>query len=116
MRVDSDPSSGVRILAGGKNLVIQGIQRRHTGNYTCTAFNLEGEDTSNAVVVTVMCKFILFAGINHALMYLIAEQEVISKQGGILNKKIKQAGLIYRAGWKFTLKKLTLIRPSFFGH
>ena len=65
MRVDSDPSSGVRILAGGKNLVIQGIQRRHTGNYTCTAFNLEGEDTSNAVVVTVMCKFILFAAINH---------------------------------------------------
>jgi len=56
MRVDSDPSSGVRILAGGKNLVIQGIQRRHTGNYTCTAFNLEGEDTSNAFVVTVMFK------------------------------------------------------------
>ena len=61
MRVDSDPSSGVRILAGGKNLVIQGIQRRHTGNYTCTAFNLEGEDTSNAFVVTVMCKFTFFS-------------------------------------------------------
>ena len=60
MRVDSYPSSGVRILAGGKNLVIQGIQRRHTGNYTCTAFNLEGEDTSNAFVVIVMCKFIFF--------------------------------------------------------
>ena len=57
LRVESNPSSGVRILAGGKNLVLQGIQRHHSGNYTCTAFNLEGEDTSNPVAITVMCKF-----------------------------------------------------------
>ena len=43
----------------------------------------------------------------HTLVYLIAEQEVISKQGGILNKKVKRAGLIYRAGWKFISKKLS---------
>ena len=57
LRIDQDPETGVRILAGGKNLVLQGIQRHHSGNYTCTAFNLEGEDTSNPVPVTVMCKF-----------------------------------------------------------
>ena len=56
LRVESNPSSGVRILAGGKNLVLQGIRRHHSGNYTCTAFNLEGEDTSNPVAITVMCK------------------------------------------------------------
>ena len=57
LRVESNPSLGVRILAGGKNLVLQGIQRHHSGNYTCTAFNVEGEDTSNPVKITVMCKF-----------------------------------------------------------
>lgn len=56
MRVEPDPDNGVRILAGGKNLVLQGIQRKHNGNYTCTAYNLEGEDTSNAIAITVMCK------------------------------------------------------------
>ena len=40
-------------------------------------------------------------------MYLIAEQEVISEQGIILCPKIKGAGSICRAGWKFTLKKLS---------
>ena len=40
-------------------------------------------------------------------MYLIAEQEVISEQGRILFPKIKRAGSICRAGWKFTLKKLS---------
>ena len=43
----------------------------------------------------------------HTLVYLIAEQEVISEQGGILCPKIKQAGSICRAGWKFTSIKLS---------
>ena len=60
LRVENDPESGVRVLAGGKNLVLQGIQRFHSGNFTCTAFNLEGEDTSNVVEINVMCKY-LFA-------------------------------------------------------
>ena len=41
------------------------------------------------------------------LVYLIAEQEVISEQGGISCTKVKRAGSICRAGWKFTLKKLS---------
>ena len=59
LRVENDPESGVRVLAGGKNLVLQGIQRFHSGNFTCTAFNLEGEDTSNVVEINVMCKYLL---------------------------------------------------------
>ena len=57
--MENDPESGVRVLAGGKNLVLQGIQRFHGGNFTCTAFNLEGEDTSNVVEINVMCKYLL---------------------------------------------------------
>ena len=56
--MEQKPEAGVRILAGGKNLVLQGIRRKHTGNYTCTAFNVEGEDTSNTVSITVKCKLI----------------------------------------------------------
>ena len=59
LRVENDPESGVRVLAGGKNLVLQGIKRFHSGNFTCTAFNLEGEDTSNVVEINVMCKYLL---------------------------------------------------------
>lgn len=56
VRVETAPEAGVRVLAEGKNLVLQGIRRQHAGNYTCTAYNLEGEDTSNVVNVRVMCK------------------------------------------------------------
>ncbi|TRY71979.1 hypothetical protein TCAL_09960 [Tigriopus californicus] len=54
--VEPDPSSGIRIVSGGKNLVLQGINRRQDGNYSCTAFNLEGEDTSELINVKVMFK------------------------------------------------------------
>ena len=54
--METAPEAGVRVLAEGKNLVLQGIRRQHAGNYTCTAYNLEGEDTSNVVNVRVMCK------------------------------------------------------------
>jgi hypothetical protein len=60
VRVETAPEAGVRVLAEGKNLVLQGIRRFHAGNYTCSAFNLEGEDTSNVLNVRVMCKFQFF--------------------------------------------------------
>ena len=56
IRVETAPEAGVRVLAEGKNLVLQGINRIHAGNYTCTAYNLEGEDTSNVLNIRVMCK------------------------------------------------------------
>ena len=43
----------------------------------------------------------------NTLVYLIAEEEVISEQGRILFPKIKRAGSICRAGWKFFTKKLS---------
>ena len=58
--METAPEAGVRVLAEGKNLVLQGIRRQHAGNYTCTAYNLEGEDTSNVVNLRVMCKLFLY--------------------------------------------------------
>ena len=51
-----DPSSGVRILSGGRDLVLQGVARNSSGNYTCSAFNLEGNDTSNTLPLRVKCE------------------------------------------------------------
>ena len=41
------------------------------------------------------------------LVYLIAEQAVISKQDGILQKKVKRAGYNKRAGWNILLSKIS---------
>ena len=38
------------------------------------------------------------------LVYLIAEQDVLREQGGILGQKVKQAGWNRRAGWNFVTK------------
>ena len=51
------PRSRIKILSGGKNLVIQGVRRAHGGNYTCSAYNVEGEHTSNPVRLVVKCEF-----------------------------------------------------------
>ena len=41
------------------------------------------------------------------LACLIAEQGLISKQGGILLKIVKRAGLIKRAGWNVLIKLIS---------
>jgi len=51
-----DPQ-GRLVTGGGRNLVISGVERRHAGNYTCTAFNTEGEDTSRPLQLDVKCEF-----------------------------------------------------------
>ena len=56
LRVQTTPEDGLRILAGGKSLVIQSIVRKYSGNYTCVGYNLEGEDVSNAIKLDVLCK------------------------------------------------------------
>ena len=38
------------------------------------------------------------------LEYLIAEQDGIREQGGILSQKVKQAGWNKRAGWNFVTR------------
>ena len=43
---------------------------------------------------------------SHTLAYLIAEQEVLREQGGILFQKVKQAGWNKRAGLKIIRKVL----------
>lgn len=56
VRVEDAPEAGVRVLSGGRNLVLQGVSRTYAGNYTCTAFNVEGNATSNAVPLAVKCE------------------------------------------------------------
>ncbi len=55
-----DPASGVRILSDGRNLVLRGVGRKSSGEYTCSAFNLEGNDTSKTVELRVKCKSIIY--------------------------------------------------------
>ena len=45
--------------------------------------------------------------IRTTLACLIAEQGLISKQGGILLKIVKRAGLIKRAGWNVLIKLIS---------
>ena len=40
----------------------------------------------------------------NTLEYLIAEQDGIREQGGILSQKVKQAGWNKRAGWNFVTR------------
>ena len=47
----------VSILAGGKSLVIQRVSRSEAGNYTCLAYNLEGNQESNILNIQVQCKY-----------------------------------------------------------
>ena len=83
IRIQSKRQEGhitARILAGGKSLVLQKIQRIHSGNYTCVAYNLEGEAVSNIVKIDVLCKFI--AKLN--LLNILARVNLISPSGSYL--------------------------------
>ena len=49
-----DKSAG--IIISGSSLVLQSVQRRQAGSYTCVASNLEGDTQSNMLELKVMCK------------------------------------------------------------
>lgn len=38
-------------------LAIQAVGRKNAGNYSCTAYNVEGDGRSNDVHLTVICKY-----------------------------------------------------------
>jgi hypothetical protein len=37
-------------------LVLQKVTRAQAGSYTCEASNVEGDEISNPVAITIMCK------------------------------------------------------------
>ena len=53
--VRPDRAKGVIISSG--SLVLQRVTRRRAGNYTCVASNVEGDRSSNAVTLEIMCEF-----------------------------------------------------------
>ena len=52
--VRPDRARGI-ILSSG-SLVLQRVTRRSAGNYTCVASNVEGDTSSNAVQLDIMCE------------------------------------------------------------
>lgn len=52
--VQDDPKAGV--LVSGTALKLNSVNRHQSGNYTCFASNVEGDNESNALELRVMCK------------------------------------------------------------
>ena len=49
-----DQSNGV--IVSTQSLALQKVTRKQAGSYTCEASNVEGDQVSKPVVVTIMCK------------------------------------------------------------
>ena len=48
---------GQGVIITNGSLVLQHVTREQAGSYTCEASNVEGDEVSRPVVITIMCKF-----------------------------------------------------------
>jgi hypothetical protein len=52
------------VIISNQSLVIQGVIRNTSGEYTCKATNPEGSAISNKLRLDVQCKRVILSGIN----------------------------------------------------
>ena len=50
---------GQGVIITNGSLVLQKVTRDQAGSYTCEASNVEGDEVSKPVAITIMCKSIL---------------------------------------------------------
>ena len=50
---------GQGVIITNGSLVLQKVTRDQAGSYTCEASNVEGDEVSKPVAITIMCKWIL---------------------------------------------------------
>lgn len=45
------------VIISNQSLVLQGVDRKNAGNYTCVGFNTEGDGESSPFYLNVMCEY-----------------------------------------------------------
>lgn len=53
-------NASARVIRSNQSLVLQKVTRNSSGNYSCSAINVEGETVSNQLPLRVKCKFLCF--------------------------------------------------------
>lgn len=67
------------VMMNGKDLAIRGLRRADSGSYTCTAANIEGRTTSNAVRLAVRREFFFIMFLCFLCLDLLFESVVTMK-------------------------------------
>ena len=58
---------GQGVIITNGSLVLQKVTRDQAGSYTCEASNVEGDEVSKPVAITIMCKSILLVASHNIL-------------------------------------------------
>ena len=80
-----------------QSLVLQKVTREQAGSYTCEASNVEGDQVSNPVQVSIMCKFFL------------KQKQLLCTLTSYINLLLKKPVLFF---FKEMVKKVLLLNMS----